>query len=72
MPELTAEAAYRLCADQLKRFAAVGITGAHGMDGDLATPGLLRRLEERGDLVTRLVMPYWVTPVSSVARTCST
>jgi len=62
LPKLTEEATYRLYADQLKKFAAAGITGAHGMDGDLTTPVLLRQLEERGDLVTRLVMPFWVTP----------
>jgi predicted amidohydrolase YtcJ len=62
MPELTAEDRYRLCAEALRRFAAVGITGAHGMDGDLETLDLLRELEGRGDLVTRLITPFWITP----------
>jgi predicted amidohydrolase YtcJ len=62
MPELTAEERYRLCAQQLRRFAAVGITGAHGMDGDLETLDLLRELEGNGDLVTRLITPFWITP----------
>src|SRR4029077_11254271 len=31
MPEVTDAERYRYCADQLRRFAAVGITGAHGM-----------------------------------------
>jgi predicted amidohydrolase YtcJ len=62
MPELTAAERYRLDAEQLRRFAAAGITGAHGMDGDLTTPDLLRELEANGDLVTRLVMPYWAKP----------
>jgi predicted amidohydrolase YtcJ len=53
---------YRLCARQLRRLAAVGITGAHAMDGDLATLDLLRELEANGDLVTRLVTPFWITP----------
>ena len=57
MPELTPEERYRLCATQLRRFAAVGITGAHAMDGDLETLDLLRELEGRGDLVTRLDRP---------------
>ena len=62
MPEVTAEERYRLCATQLRRFAAVGITGAHAMDGDLETLDLLRELEGRGDLVTRLITPFWITP----------
>lgn len=62
MPELTAAERYALCAAQLKRFAAVGITGAHGMDGDLTTLDLLRELEGNGDLAIRLRMPYWVQP----------
>jgi predicted amidohydrolase YtcJ len=62
IPEPSAEERYRLCATQLGRFAAVGITGAHGMDGDLDTLELLRELERRGDLVTRLISPFWITP----------
>jgi predicted amidohydrolase YtcJ len=62
MPALSEQERYRICADQLKRFAAVGITGAHGMDGTLETLDLLRRLEANGDLATRLVMPYWLQP----------
>src|SRR6185436_12334216 len=45
MPEVTDAERYRYCADQLRRFAAVGITGAHGMDGTLETLELLRELE---------------------------
>src|SRR6185436_19467262 len=62
MPEVTDAERYRYCADQLRRFAAVGITGAHGMDGTLETLDLLRELEGNGDLATRLVMPYWSQP----------
>jgi predicted amidohydrolase YtcJ len=62
MPEVTDAERYQFCADQLKRFAAVGITGAHGMDGTLATLDLLRELEANGDLAIRLVMPYWSQP----------
>jgi len=62
MPEVTDAERYRYCADQLRRFAAVGITGAHGMDGTLETLDLLRELESSGDLATRLVMPYWSQP----------
>jgi predicted amidohydrolase YtcJ len=62
MPALTDAERYRHCADQLARFAAVGITGAHGMDGTLATLDLLRELEANGELAIRLVMPYWSQP----------
>ena len=53
---------YAILADQLKRFAATGITGLHGMDGTLETLGTLRELEGNGDLVTRMVMPFWSQP----------
>jgi predicted amidohydrolase YtcJ len=62
MPAVTDEERYKYCVDQLRRFAAVGITGAHGMDGTLETLDLLRRLESSGDLAIRLVMPYWSQP----------
>ena len=62
IPELTAAERYRLYADTLRRFAAVGITAAHMMDGDLATLDLLRELEASGDLATRLVAPFWIKP----------
>jgi len=62
IPALTDAERYRLCAEQLRRLAAVGITGAHAMDGDLATVDFLRELEARGDLVTRLTSPFWITP----------
>ncbi|MGW5746784.1 amidohydrolase [Amycolatopsis sp. NPDC003861] len=65
IPPLSAAERYRLCAEQLKRFAAAGITGAHGMDGRVATLDLLRELEASGDLSMRLVMPYWVQPEMS-------
>jgi predicted amidohydrolase YtcJ len=62
MPEVGPAERYRLCAAQLRRLAAVGITGAHAMDGDLGTLDLLRELEGNGDLVTRLISPFWITP----------
>ena len=62
MPELTAAEVYALNVQQLKRFAAVGMTGLHGMDGTLDTPGILRELEGNGDLATRMVMPFWSQP----------
>ncbi len=62
MPPLTDAERYTLQADQLRRFAAVGLTGLHGMDGTLATLDTLRELEANGDLVTRMVMPFWSQP----------
>jgi predicted amidohydrolase YtcJ len=62
MPELTAAEVYALNVQQLRRFAAVGMTGLHGMDGTLDTPGILRELEANGDLATRMVMPFWSQP----------
>ena len=62
IPPLSDAQRYDLCARQLRRLAAVGITGAHMMDGDLATLDLLRELEANGDLVTRLIAPFWIKP----------
>ncbi|HET6505862.1 MAG TPA: amidohydrolase [Baekduia sp.] len=62
MPALTDAERYGILADQLRRFAATGITGLHGMDGTLATLDTLRELEGNGDLVTRMVMPFWSQP----------
>ena len=65
LPELGEADRYRLYAETLRRFAAVGIAGAHVMDGTLRTHDLLRELEENGDLVTRLVVPFWLRPEST-------
>jgi len=62
IPPLTEADRYRLCAEQLRRLAAVGITGAHAMDGDLEALDFLRELEANGHLVTRLITPFWITP----------
>ncbi|WP_272472566.1 amidohydrolase family protein [Baekduia alba] len=62
MPALSAAERYAIQADQLKRFAATGITGLHGMDGTLETLDVLRELEANGDLATRMVMPFWSQP----------
>jgi predicted amidohydrolase YtcJ len=42
IPELTEEQEYQLCAEHLRRLAAVGLTGTHAMDGTFATLNLLR------------------------------
>lgn len=67
IPKPTAGERYGLCAALLRRLAAVGITGAHAMDGTLETFDLLRELEARGDLVTRLITPFTITPESDEA-----
>ena len=67
MPPLTEEMRYRLYTDALLRFAAAGITGVHAMDGTIATLDLLSELEASGDLVTRMVTPFTITPDSQAA-----
>ncbi|WP_026910945.1 amidohydrolase [Patulibacter minatonensis] len=62
IPELTGEQRHALYVAQLRRFAALGITGTHAMDGSLATHDTLRRLEADGDLPIRVVAPFWITP----------
>ena len=41
---------------------ALGLTGAHVMDGEPATHELLRDLEGTGELTLRLRVPLWITP----------
>ena len=62
MPELSAAESYRLYADALRAYAATGLTGLHAMDGTLETLDLLRELEANGDLVTRVLTPFWIKP----------
>ena len=62
MPVLSPEQRYDLCAQHLRRLAAVGLTGTHMMDGTLAWLDLLARLESRGDLVTRILAPFTIEP----------
>ena len=62
IPPLTDAQRYELYARLLRRLAAVGITGTHMMDGDLTTLDLLRELEANGDLVTRIIAPFWIKP----------
>ena len=47
---------------QLKRLTALGLTGAHVMDGEPATHDLLRDLEGTEELTLRLRVPQWLTP----------
>lgn len=43
MPVPTPQEDYELCADHLRRLAAVGLTGTHAMDGTLASLERLRQ-----------------------------
>ena len=62
MPVATDEEELQLCADHLRRLAAAGLTGTHAMDGAFETLELLRELESRGDLVTRILTPFTIEP----------
>ena len=62
MPSLSAAERYRLYAATMRRFAEVGLTGLHAMDGTLETFDLLRELEANGDLCVRVVVPFWIRP----------
>lgn len=62
MPELTREQELALCAEHLRRLAAVGLTGTHAMDGTLDSVALVRALEDRGELITRILLPFTIEP----------
>jgi predicted amidohydrolase YtcJ len=62
MPALSPEQRYELCAQHLRRLAAVGLAGTHMMDGTLQWLELLAALEARGDLVTRILAPFTIHP----------
>jgi predicted amidohydrolase YtcJ len=62
MPPLTEARRYELCAAHLRALAAVGVTGTHAMDGTLDSLELLRLLESRGDLITRILTPFTIEP----------
>jgi predicted amidohydrolase YtcJ len=48
--------------EQLRRLNALGLTGAHVMDGEPATHDLLRDLEGTDELTMRLRVPQWLAP----------
>lgn len=49
-------------AEILRELNALGLTGGHVMNGDLATLEMLRELEGAGELTMRLRVPFWITP----------
>lgn len=62
LPGATPEARRTRVAEVLGELSALGVTGAHVMDGSPETYDLLRELEARGDLTVRLIVPLWVKP----------
>jgi predicted amidohydrolase YtcJ len=62
MPQLDNRQRYELCDTHLRRLSAVGLTGTHAMDGTLETLELLRELERRDDLITRILTPFTIEP----------
>ena len=62
VPELGEEEQHAAYVAQLRAFAAVGLTGVHAMDGDLADLALLARLEADGDLPLRVLSPFRLQP----------
>jgi predicted amidohydrolase YtcJ len=62
VPPPTAEQLYARAAENLRRLAAAGLTATHLMDGTLDTHRILRELEANGDLVLRVVAPFWIHP----------
>jgi predicted amidohydrolase YtcJ len=51
--------------ETLQRLNALGLTGAHVMDGEPETIDLLRDLEGTEELTMRLRVPLWITPDTS-------
>ena len=64
-PPPTRRQIYAAAVDNLRAFAAAGITATHLMDGTLETRDLLRDLEAGGDLAVRCVVPSWIQPEMS-------
>ncbi len=67
LPGATPEARRSRVAAVLAELNALGVTGAHVMDGSPETYDLLRELEARGELTLRLIVPLWVKPEHSGA-----
>ena len=62
IPPLTADQRLERQATLQRRFAAVGLTGLHAMDGTPSTFDDLRELEAREELLLRAVVPLWQHP----------
>ncbi len=62
MPRLSEEQELDIYAQHFRNLAAAGITGTHAMDGTLEAVELYRKLEARGDLITRVTVPFTIEP----------
>jgi predicted amidohydrolase YtcJ len=62
VPEADAETRYGWYRDSFRRFNQVGITAIHAMDGTPEELAIYRRLEAKGDLTCRVVVPLWQQP----------
>ncbi|MDQ2682172.1 MAG: amidohydrolase [Chloroflexota bacterium] len=62
IPEPSEETKYGWYLAEMKKWNAHGLTGMHNMDGSPETFQLLRKMEERGDLSIRMVVPLWQQP----------
>jgi predicted amidohydrolase YtcJ len=58
----------RLLGRALRELAALGVTGAHNMDGDAAQIALYQRLAERGELTLRVRCPMSFSPDTPLER----
>jgi predicted amidohydrolase YtcJ len=58
----------RLLRRALRELAALGVTGAHNMDGDAAQIALYQRLAERGELTLRVRCPMSFGPETPLGR----
>ncbi|MGH3050487.1 MAG: amidohydrolase, partial [Gaiellaceae bacterium] len=65
VPALTERERYEHVARVQRELAAVGVAGAHAMDGSPASFDLARELEANGDLLVRTVIPLWQKPETS-------
>ncbi len=53
--------------DGLAHCASYGFTSLHNMDGNFYQLDLLRRLEERGELICRTEVPFHLTPTKPIS-----
>jgi predicted amidohydrolase YtcJ len=67
LPEVDDETRDRWFRESFRRFNEVGLTALHAMDGTPEELAIYRRLEEKGDLTCRVVVPLWQKPDTSFA-----
>ena len=62
IPEPSEETMYGWYLEEMKKWNALGITGMHNMDGTPETYPFLRKMEEKGDLTVRMIVPLHQQP----------